>query len=75
MKFFEPSFSYIIFSPVQPVLPVLKLGQVLGPSSIGYWAYLLRAFLQARAFEPVGYPFPLYGQALRKKMTTLTDLR
>ena len=28
------------------------LCQDLGPGSIGYWAYFLRAFLQARAFEP-----------------------
>ena len=35
------------------------LGEVLGPSSIGYWAYLLQAYLQARAFEHSQEPVPV----------------
>ena len=32
--------------------------QYLSPGCIGYWAYLLRAFLQARAFDPGKVPVP-----------------
>ena len=39
----------------------------MGPGSNGYLVYLLRAFLQAKAFEPGQVPLPgLVGQKIRK---------
>ena len=34
------------------------IGQDFGPCSVEYWPHLLRAFHQARAFEPIGVPVP-----------------
>ena len=58
LEFSEPlKFSrawYILLShePWWACIKAHGLGQYLSPGSIGHLAYLLRAFLQARAFEP-----------------------
>ena len=58
LKFFE-----LFLSLVELVKKLTGLGQELGPGSIGYLAYLMRAFFQAWSFEPGRVPIPAQGSA------------
>ena len=47
---------HVIFAPNQAQQKARRLFEDLGTASIGYWSYLQRAFLQARAFKPCRSP-------------------
>ena len=49
---------HVIFAPNQAQQKARRLFEDLGTASIGYWSYLQRAFLQARAFKPCRTLFP-----------------
>ena len=58
---FEPYGPLIIFEPSSSLeysTKAHRLGQDFGPGNIRYWAYLLRAYLQAQAFGSGWVPVP-----------------